>query len=334
MPLRPLQLVQAIVALCLILSLVRYTTPPQPSTPPPNTPRQHPHPNPQPHLDSNTNQPIPSTAAAATDLLIPQTIHHLLFSMPNHPVSAFRPSQHTISWQQSGWKIEYWTEAACAELARATDPSSGRYAAALAAFPSAVLKSDFCRYLILYARGGVYNDLDVRLMQPLPWGAMFGDESGKGDGPPAAIVGLEGDAATRGLPRSPQFVQWTMVAAPGHPIFGAVLGKIVDRTEEYLQHLGQGDSAGAEPPDVMEWTGPSVWTDAVLEYLGADEGLLNTLRDLQETVRIKDVVVLPKRGFAITQGEDHRSAEVLVKHYFSGTWKTECRAVWRWLGRC
>ncbi|RAH70337.1 putative alpha-1,6-mannosyltransferase subunit (Hoc1) [Aspergillus aculeatinus CBS 121060] len=312
MPLRPLQLVQAIVALCLIISL-----------------------------------PIPSTAAAAavaaaaaTDLLIPQTIHHLLLSMPNHPVSAFRPSQHTISWQQSGWKIEYWTEAACAELARATDPASGRYAAALAALPSAVLKSDFCRYLILYARGGVYNDLDVRLMQPLPWGVMLGDESGDhpGDGdapgtlgesgPPAAIIGLEGDAATRGLPRSPQFVQWTMVAAPGHPIFGAVLGKIVDRTEEYLRRLGQEDRAGVgvEPPDVMEWTGPSVWTDAVLEYLGADEGMLHTLRDLQETLRIRDVVVLPKRGFAITQGEDHRSAGVLVKHYFSGTWKTRCRA--------
>ncbi|PYI17585.1 putative alpha-1,6-mannosyltransferase subunit, partial [Aspergillus violaceofuscus CBS 115571] len=275
---------------------------------------------------------------------IPPTIHHLLLSMPNHPVSAFRPSQHTISWQQSGWKIEYWTEAACAQLAHATDPS-GRYAAALAAFPSAVLKSDFCRYLILYARGGVYNDLDVRLLQPLPWGVMFGappyvpgDDPGDApgsarDGPPAAIIGLEGDASTRGLPRSPQFVQWTMVAAPGHPIFGAVLGKIVERTEEYLQRLGEvdGGNDGVEPPDVMQWTGPSVWTDAVLEYFEAAEGMLQTLRDLQETVRIKDVVVLPKRGFAITQGEDHRSSAVLVKHYFSGTWKTGCRAVWRWI---
>jgi hypothetical protein len=36
---------------------------------------------------------------------------------------------------------------------------------------------------------------------------------------------------------------------------------------------------------------------------------------------LPEVLVLPKRSFAVIQGEDVIS-EVLVKHYFSGSWKT------------
>ncbi|EAW08567.1 putative alpha-1,6-mannosyltransferase subunit (Hoc1) [Aspergillus clavatus NRRL 1] len=262
-------------------------------------------------------------ASAVKEIAIPKTIHQLLLSMPDHPVSHFKPNDHVISWQQSGWKVEYWSEEACLQLAREVD-ASDFFATAFEKLPFAVLKADFCRYLVLFGRGGVYNDLDVHLVQPLPWNVM-GPSGNHNDGPPAVIIGLEGDASTQGLPRSPQFVQWTMASAPMHPMFRDLLRRIADRTPDFVHqtHALEGDT----DVNVMDWTGPSVWTDTVLDYLGCTEEQVKNLRDLKDPIRIRDVMILPKRSFAITQGEDHSLPDVLVKHYFIGTWKG-CKNHW------
>lgn len=42
--------------------------------------------------------------------------------------------------------------------------------------------------------------------------------------------------------------------------------------------------------------------------------MIAELKDLKVEVRIKYVVVLLKRGFAVTQGEDHTNPDILVKH--------------------
>jgi alpha 1,6-mannosyltransferase len=260
--------------------------------------------------------------ASVTEISIPQTVHQLLLSMPGHPISHFEPSDHVISWQQSGWKVEYWSDEACLELAREVD-ASGTFAAAFEKLPYAVLKSDFCRYLVLFGRGGVYSDLDVHLIQPLPWTAMGSDD--QYHSPPNVIIGLEGDATTKGLPRSPQFVQWTMASTPLHPMFRDLLTRIAERTPSFIEQV-HALEGGAEV-NVMDWTGPSVWTDTILDYLGGSEEKIQHLRDLKDPVRIRDVMILPKRSFAVTQGEDHTLPDVLVKHYFSGTWKG-CKNHW------
>lgn len=263
-----------------------------------------------------------ASATPASEILIPQTVHQLLISMPKHPVSEYKPSSHSISWLQSGWKVEYWSEDACLQLAREVN-SQGLYATTFKQFPTAVLRSDFCRYLIMYGRGGIYNDLDVRLMQPLPWSAM-GPSGKNNEGPPKLIVGLEGDASTKGLPRSPQFVQWTIVSAPSHPVLKDVLDRIAERTPSYSeQHAANKDAE----LNIMDWTGPSVWTDAILAYLHCTEEQIKILQDLKQPIRIKDVLVLPKRSYAVIQGEDHSLPDIYVKHYFSGTWKT-CKKGW------
>lgn len=285
---RPLALLRIVVPLyalfLLILYLRRDTSPPS---------------------DQETNSSPP------LEILIPKTIHHVMIAIPK-----FKPNSHSISWQQSGWKVEYWTEDACSELAQELNAS---YLETFKQLPSAVLKSDFCRYMVMYGRGGVYNDLDVHLMKALPWKVMGPPRDGS-KGPPSLIVGLEGDATTKGLPRSPQFVQWTIASVPKHPILLDALGKITERTPEFLKKQ-QADKNG--DADVMNWTGPSVWTDAVLAYLDCTEVQLEKLRDLKSVVRIKDVLILPKRAFAVIQGEDHKNPDILVKHYFSGMWKHE-----------
>jgi alpha 1,6-mannosyltransferase len=264
---------------------------------------------------------VPSTTPL--EILIPKTIHQLLISMPEHPVSKFEPNTHTISWQQSGWKVEYWSEEACIQLAQ----ENITHSETIQKLPSAILRSDFCRYLVLFRRGGIYNDLDVHLMKPLPWNIM-GPSKTDGMGPPGLIVGLEGDASTKGLPRSPQFLRWTIASTASHLILQGVLDRIAARTPS--RHHAQAIEREKDV-DVMSWTGPSVWTDAVLDYLDCTEARLKVLRDLKEPLRIKDVLVLPKRTFAIIQGDDHSSPDILVKHYFSGTWK-KCEKSWiTWL---
>ena len=48
------------------------------------------------------------------------------------------------------------------------------------------------------------------------------------------------------------------------------------------------------PLGVMAWTGPGVWTDAVLSYLRVKYGVLWTdLRNLDTPLRVGDVVILP-----------------------------------------
>jgi len=236
--------------------------------------------------------------------------------MPRYPISTYKPSSHSTSWLQSGWKVEYWSEDSCAELAEELNSS---YAEAFQQMPSAVLRSDFCRYMVMFGRGGVYNDLDVHLMRALPWKVM-GPSSEGNRGPPSLIVGLEGDGSTKGLPRSPQFVQWTIASAPSHPVLRDTLNRIAERTPAFLKQQ-QTDKNGEV--DVMNWTGPSVWTDAILAYLDCTEPQLEKLRDLKTAIRIKGVLILPKRAFAVLQGEDHSSPDILVKHYFSGTWKNQ-----------
>jgi mannosyltransferase OCH1-like enzyme len=265
--------------------------------------------------DRDLSAPIKS-ALLPPEILIPKTVHQLLISMPGHPISHFKPNKHIISWQRSGWKIEYWSEDSCLQLGRELD-GSDIYSETFDKLPNAVLKSDFCRYMIMLGRGGIYSDLDVQLLQPLPWGIMASSRRDHGR-PPSVIIGMEGDASTIGLPRSPQFVQWTMASTPGHRIFRDLLDHIVRRTPEYLQQATTDDAV----TDVMGWTGPSIWTDTVLGYLNCSAQQIEDLRDLKVAMRINEVLILPKRSFAVIQGEDVISSEVLVKHYFSGTWKS------------
>jgi alpha 1,6-mannosyltransferase len=119
-----------------------------------------------------------------------------------------------------------------------------------------------------------------------------------------------------------QVVQWTMASAPGHPInLGALLrilhstcdailwarkhGKDImwltdngrfeeSQKKQEVDVLAEPRAGG--PLGVMAWTGPGVWTDAVLSYLRVKYGVMWTdLRNLDAPLRVGDVVILPGR---------------------------------------
>ncbi|KAK4688270.1 hypothetical protein P7C73_g1849, partial [Tremellales sp. Uapishka_1] len=173
-------------------------------------------------------------------------------------------------------------------------------------------------------------------------------------GRPSVIVGIEADVGTREdwfdwWPRPMQIVQWTMASAPSHPIALQALLRILQSTASAIDWSHENSELvdslqGADLPDkpltvmsepkeggpvgVMAWTGPGVWTDAVLSYIRVKYGVMWTdLRGIQEPLRIGDVVILPVTGFSPGVGNFgsqvpmHRQA--MVEHKFRGSWKDQ-----------
>lgn len=86
---------------------------------------------------------------------------------------------------------------------------------------------------------------------------------------PAIIVGIEFHTPkhkgwTWNWPRPLQICQWTLASAPHHPIYLDTIKRIINATETVReQWTGVGDRE--DIVSVMEWTGPPVYTDAVLQ---------------------------------------------------------------------
>lgn len=202
------------------------------------------------------------------------------------------------------------------------------------ALPKPILKADFFRYLILYARGGVYSDIDTEAIKPvwewvpetIPYGAY------------GLVIGIEADPDrddwAAWYSRRIQFCQWTIRSKPGHP---GLQEAIVRITEETLK-LKASNKLFAETESIVEWTGPAMWTDAIYAYMNralddSSDGRehhnisWNDFTGIKAAKRVGDVVVLPITGFSPGQGhmgsEDFDHPTACVKHDFEGTWKPE-----------
>lgn len=193
------------------------------------------------------------------------------------------------------------------------------------------MRSDFLRYLLLSVEGGVYSDTDTLAIKAVDnWIApdlldkvrlIVGIEFDRMDGP------WWGD-----IPHELQFCQWTIAAAPGHPVFD----KMVNRTLTALDDL-TAEQGGVAIPDlklesihVMNTTGPAAWTDAVFEQLQEYDPELQSVRDLAfmtEPKLIGDVLVLTIDGFGMGQLHSNSTHDgtipsaALIKHEFHGSWR-------------
>ncbi|OWT37939.1 alpha 1,6-mannosyltransferase [Cryptococcus neoformans Bt1] len=178
-------------------------------------------------------------------------------------------------------------------------------------------------------------------------------------GRPSVIVGLEADVGDREdwydwWPRPIQMVQWTMASTPSHPIALSAVLRILHSTAtavswahenarvvNILKDQGRYEDAQnlasvsvlnepkkGGPIGVMAWTGPGVWTDAVLSYLKVKYGVQWVdFKGIQEPLRVGDVVILPVTGFSPgvgNFGSQHRThRQAMVEHRFAGSWKNE-----------
>ncbi|EST05561.1 Glycosyltransferase, DXD sugar-binding motif [Kalmanozyma brasiliensis GHG001] len=258
--------------------------------------------------------------------------------------------------------------------------------------PRFILKADLLRYLLMLDEGGTWSDMDtVPLMQRANWTldavplstvlpedeGIFGRTMERE--PVRAVIGIENDPNENYDPRNfferwrllplrrhrpLQFVQWTLHAAPHHPIMLDTLRRVLSASTVYrgyeVESQREADSDGwgwgekgrqkeqakareahtTHPWDgtamswqwqaghwrwgwnvlsVEEWTGPAVFTDAVMSYLHATAGVRpEDLSGLTKPVQVRDVVIVPSQGFNPARKVEGVSRLV---HLFRGSWK-------------
>ncbi|KAJ3360198.1 membrane-bound alpha-1,6- mannosyltransferase Initiation-specific [Allomyces javanicus] len=231
------------------------------------------------------------------------------------------------------------------------------------ALPRGVLRADLFRYLVVATFGGVYADSDACPLKPLgQWLPSISLRADKGAGsttaaadgsPPTAagtplidnedvalVIGMESDLATddwyRSFARQLQFCQWTFAGVAGHPILTAIVAESVQRLRAKWA-AGPGESGW--PPitneDVLDLTGPGVFTDVILAAwrAGKYQATFEDLHYLTEPRRLGDAILLPIVAFSPGQPQpgsdrpeivgDRNSPGALIRHLFLGSWRAE-----------
>ncbi|KAJ7461964.1 alpha-1,6-mannosyltransferase subunit [Mycena latifolia] len=266
-------------------------------------------------------------------------------SSPSFPRPLLRAVE---SWDVLHPSYEHFVldDAAALNLTIALFGSVPAVVQAYEALPLPVLRADFFRYLILLARGGVYSDIDTHALQPADlWvPAPLAPDAG-------LVVGIEADPDSedwhKWFARRVQFCQWTLRAKAGHPVLREAVARITEETLR-LQRAGAFDTGGAGL-DVMELTGPGVWTDVLMAHFNrefddpdfgdfrgaAGERDWDTAREeritytrftrLTAPTTERDVAVLPITAFSPGVGwmgaGPVSDPAACVWHLFEGSWK-------------
>ena len=229
------------------------------------------------------------------------------------------------SWKRLNPAMRHvlWDDAACEALVATRAP----HLMATWRQLDAVQRADFFRYVVIHEYGGVYADADVDCIVPVAkWaraelrdaGAAgyalgYGSAGTEVDELPGLITAVEKLVSydifvnTSRVTFGMQYVQWVMAARPRHPVAAAAIRRVVSNFN---------DRSFVASGQTLWLTGPSVWTNAVVDVvLAHDPSLRNTrvanaLHCCQGTA-FGDLVVLPKPLLHYK----------LVMHHFAGTWR-------------
>ncbi|KUI73177.1 Initiation-specific alpha-1,6-mannosyltransferase [Cytospora mali] len=246
----------------------------------------------------------------------------------------FRGEEASWTQHHPGFIHEVITDDVAENLIKLFYASIPEVLEAYDAMPLPVLKADFFRYLILLARGGVYSDIDTSaLKSAVEWvpDSVPRDTIG-------LVIGIEADPDRpdwhEWYSRRIQFCQWTIQSKPGHPVLRDVVARI---TAETLRLKRSGSLAGFQDKNVIEFTGPAIWTDTIFEYfndpryfdMSTSKGQIDwqNFTGMVTAKKVGDVIVLPITSFSpgVQQmgAQDVDDPMAFVSHGFQGTWKPE-----------
>jgi alpha 1,6-mannosyltransferase len=192
--------------------------------------------------------------------------------------------------------------------------------------PKAVMKADYFRYIVLLVKGGIYTDMDTICLRPIDTWIKTSSINSTG-----LIIGIEADASLWDVwqgdyARQIQFVQWTIAAAPGHPILHQIVKRIDRISRDFANKI-------VDEKQVLEWTGPALWTDVIENYFWVKYGFrLTYLTELKKPKLVgNDIYVLPITAFSPglkrMGSESIYDPQAKVQHLFYGTWKDSNRKV-------
>ena len=241
----------------------------------------------------------------------------------------FRPAEASWSEKHPGFIHEIINDQAAVDLLRHLYASAPEVLEAYNSLYLPVMKADFFRYLILLARGGIYSDIDTYAIKTAAeW--LPESESREAIG---LLIGIEADPDrpdwAEWYSRRIQFCQWTIQSKPGHPVLREIVAYITLQT---LKMKKAGILKSLKNKNVIEFTGPALWTDIIFSYmnneryfdLSARKGTL-TWKDFAGMTlpkKVGDVLILPITSFS--PGVGHMGARgyddpmAFVKHEFEG----------------
>lgn len=202
--------------------------------------------------------------------------------------------------------------------------------------PEVILRMDFFRYLILFARGGVYADVDTMPLQPVPnWIPENVSPTELGL---IIAVGTDSTSAHWRLVthRRLEFGQFIIQSKPGHPILREMIAQITEETlrrKNLADDMSLSGSPNEKLLEILRWTGSGVWTDVVMNYLNDYVKLAiyqavswTEFHALETPKLVLDILVLPMKSFALDLDvpKDGKISDPIAfaKHWLASIWKT------------
>jgi len=193
---------------------------------------------------------------------------------------------------------------------------------------AAIVKADLLRYLIMYAEGGIYADIDVEAIRPLH--KFIPDRYNVKD--IDMIVGVEidepdwKDHPILG-PKSRSFCQWTFMCKPQLPVMMRLIEQIMTWLNGVAREQGVAlADVKLDFDQIISGTGPSAFTNAILTEMDLAKEDPNQkidwdlFHDMSESRIVSRVLVLTVEAFAAGQGHsdsgNHDARAALVRHHY------------------
>lgn len=247
----------------------------------------------------------------------------------------FRQGETEWAWKNPGFVHELFNDDTANAMIHHLYVSIPEVVRAYDLLPEVILKMDFFRYLILFARGGVYADIDTVPLQPIPnWipENVAPKELGM-------IVSIDVDSTASNWKdlhwRRLQFGQFILQTKPGHPILREIIAQITEYTlqKKDSQQLKLEGSPQQKSLELQKWTGSGRWTDVILTYFNdyMQSSIYSKItwkefHKLEMPKLVSDVLVLPVSSFAseLAIPKDGKIEDPLAfaKHYAGKIWKT------------
>lgn len=190
-----------------------------------------------------------------------------------------------------------------------------------------IVKADLLRYLIMFAEGGIYADIDVEALKPVH--RFISDHYKETD--IDMVIGIEIDQPHfKDHPilgkKSQSFCQWTFMCKPHLPVMMTLVENIMAWLTDLSNLQGVPISEiHLDFDEVISGTGPSAFTAAILTDMGRRAGMSGPVRwdrfhDMDESHLVNGILVLDVEAFAAGQGHsdsgNHNARGALVKHHY------------------